>query len=85
MALLWLILIGAFAGWLAGQFIKGHGLDLVGEVILGVIAAFVGSYFVRSVGVDLGGGLIGSLIMALIGAIILLFVTRLFTRRRAWS
>lgn len=83
------MIIGAIAGWLAGQFMKGNGFGLVGDIIVGVIGAFLGGYLFRSVGAELGGGLIGSLIVAFVGAVVLLFVVRLFTGRRTgrrlWS
>ncbi len=31
------LLIGAAAGWLAGQVVKGAGYGLVGNIILGII------------------------------------------------
>lgn len=90
MALLWFVIIGAIAGWLAGRFMKGHGFGLLGDIIVGVIGAFVGAWLFGLAGVHLGGGLIGSLIVAFVGAVALLFVVRLFTgrsssRRRMWS
>ncbi len=89
MWLLWLLVIGAVAGWLAGQFMRGNGFGLVGDIIVGVIGAFIGGYVFRAVGANLGGGMIGSIIVAFIGAVLLLFVVRLFTGRRAgrrlWS
>jgi uncharacterized membrane protein YeaQ/YmgE (transglycosylase-associated protein family) len=83
MALLWFVLIGAIAGWLAGQFMKGHGFGLLGDIIVGVIGAFVGGWVFRAVGAEIGGGLAGSLIVAFAGAVLLLFIVRLFTGRRA--
>lgn len=89
MGLLWFVVIGAIAGWLAGQFMKGNGFGLLGDIIVGVIGAFIGGYLFRAVGVELGGGLVGSLIVAFVGAVALLFVVRLFTGRRGgrrlWS
>lgn len=88
MSFIWFIVIGAIAGWLAGQFMKGNGFGLFGDIIVGVIGAFIGGYLFRAVGVELGG-LIGSLVVAFVGAVLLLFVVRLFTGRRAgrkvWS
>jgi len=89
MALLWFVIIGAIAGWLAGQFMKGSGFGLLGDIIVGVIGAFLGGYLFRVLGLHIGGGLIGSLIVAFIGAVVLLFIVRLFTSRRSgrrsWS
>jgi len=89
MELLWFVIIGAIAGWLAGQFMKGNGFGLLGDIIVGVIGAFIGRYLFHALGMQLGGGLVGSLIVAFIGAVVLLFVVRLFTGRRSgrrlWS
>ena len=82
MALLWLIIIGAIAGWLAGQFMRGNGFGLVGDIIVGIIGSFLGGYLLRRTGMEIGHGLLGSLLVAFIGAVVLLFVVRLFTGRR---
>ena len=42
MSLLWFILIGIAAGWLAGQLMKGGGFGLVGDLVVGVIGALLG-------------------------------------------
>jgi len=88
MGWIWFIVIGALAGWLAGQFMRGDGFGLIGDIIVGIIGAFIGGYLFRAAGINLGGGLIGSLIVAFVGAVILLFVVRLFagrSGRRSWS
>lgn len=89
MGLLWFIIIGAIAGWLAGQFMRGNGFGLLGDIIVGVIGAFIGGYLFSVAGVGLGGGLLGSLVVAFLGAVVLLFIVRLFNGRRSgrrlWS
>lgn len=82
MELLWFVLIGAIAGWLAGQFMKGYGFGLVGDIVVGVIGAFIGGFVFPAAGVEIDGGLLGNLIVAFLGAVVLLFVVRLFTGRR---
>ena len=44
----WLI-VGLVAGWLAGQFMKGGGYGLVGDIVMGVIGAFVGACIVIAI------------------------------------
>ena len=80
MNLLWFLLIGIAAGWLAGQLMKGGGYGLVGDLVLGVIGAFVGGWLFGVMGVSTGGGLIGSLITATIGAVVLIFCSRMLKR-----
>ena len=76
---IWLI-IGAVAGWLAGQVMSGGGFGLVGDIIVGIIGAFIAGALFPRLGFNLGGGILGSIIAAAIGAIILLFVVRLVRR-----
>ncbi len=76
---IWL-LIGAIAGWLAGQIVKGGGFGLIGDIIVGIVGAFIAGELFPRLGFDLGGGVLGSIIAAAIGAILLLFVLRLIRR-----
>lgn len=77
--IIWLI-IGAVAGWLAGQFVKGGGFGLVVDIIVGIVGAFIGGWLAGVLGISLGGGIIASIITATVGAVILLFVVRLLKR-----
>ena len=81
--LIWFIVIGAIAGWLAGQLMKGRGFGLIGDIIVGILGAFLGAYLFRISGISMGGGLVGSLIVAFVGAVVLLFIVRLIAGRRS--
>lgn len=78
--LLWLI-IGAVAGWLAGEFTKGSGFGLVGNIVIGILGAIVGGYLAGLIGLG-GGGIIWTTIIATIGAIIVLYIASLVAGRR---
>ena len=80
MNLLWFLVVGLIAGWLAGLLVKGGGYGLVGDLVVGVIGALLGGYLFSTFGVSAGGGLLGSIIVATIGAVILLFLLRLIKR-----
>jgi uncharacterized membrane protein YeaQ/YmgE (transglycosylase-associated protein family) len=80
MNLLWFLIVGLVAGWLAGTLVKGGGFGLVGDLIVGVVGAFVGGFLFSTFGVSAGGGLIGSIVVATIGAVVLLFLVRLIKR-----
>jgi uncharacterized membrane protein YeaQ/YmgE (transglycosylase-associated protein family) len=80
MGLIWFIVIGLVAGWLAGQIMKGGGFGVVGDIIVGVIGAVIGGFLFQRSGAFAGSGLLGSLIVATIGAVILLFVLRLIKK-----
>lgn len=76
----WFILIGMCAGWLAGQFMKGSGFGLVGNLIVGVIGALLGGFTFNLVGLA-AYGLLGQLIVATVGAVLLLVLLRLLRPR----
>ena len=78
--LLVFLIVGAVAGWLAGQIVKGHGFGLVGNIIVGIVGAFIAGWLLPMVGLNIGGGIIAAIINALIGAVILLFLIGLFKR-----
>ncbi len=80
MGLLWFLLIGLIAGWLAGMLVKGGGFGVIGDMVVGVLGALLGGVLFTKLGVSSGGGMIGSIIVATIGAIILIFILRLIKR-----
>jgi uncharacterized membrane protein YeaQ/YmgE (transglycosylase-associated protein family) len=71
--LIYFLLIGLAAGWLAGKVMKGHSFGLVGNLVVGVIGAVLGGFLFGLLGL-LAVGLIGSLVSATVGAIVLLFL-----------
>lgn len=80
--LIWLIL-GAVAGWLAGQIMKGHGLGTLGNIVVGIVGSFVGGWLGGKLGIagaTTGGLSLASILTALGGAIIVLFVVGLIKR-----
>ena len=79
-ALIWFLLVGLIAGWLAGQVMKGGGYGVIGDMIVGVIGALLGGWLFGRLGISAGGGLIGAIIVAFIGAVILIFLLRVIKR-----
>lgn len=75
--IIWLI-IGAIAGWLAGQIMAGGGFGLVGNIVVGIVGAFVAGWLFPSFWPM--GGMVGAIIHAALGAIIVLFVVGLIKR-----
>lgn len=75
MHLIWLLIIGVLAGWLAGHVTRGRGFGLLGDMVVGVIGAWLGSVVLHVFGLY-SFGFIGSLVTAVIGAVILLTLIR---------
>ena len=74
--LLYWILVGLIAGWLAGVVMKGGGYGIVVDIVLGMLGAIVGGWIFSVLGIGGGGGLIGGIVVAFIGAVALVAVTR---------
>ena len=74
--LLWFLLVGLIAGFLAGKIMKGSGFGVVGDLVVGVLGAFLGGWLFSALGIT-AGGLLGAILVALVGALILLWLVRL--------
>ena len=72
--------LGAVAGWLAGQIMRGGGFGLLWNIIIGIIGGFIGGWLMSLLHIQ-KGGMIWELIVAVIGAIVLLFVVSLFKKK----
>ncbi len=64
--MVWFLLVGLVAGWLAGKITKGSGYGVLGDIVIGVIGAFIGGFLFRLVGIS-AGGTIGSALERVIG------------------
>lgn len=76
MILIWFLLIGLAAGWLAGEIMKSKR-GLAGNLVIGVAGAFIGGFLGRVIGLS-ATGLIGSLILATLGAVVLIWAINRF-------
>jgi len=77
MDIVWFLLIGLVAGWLASLITKREGKGIVSYLIIGVIGALLGGCLFRLLHL-VAYGLLGELVVATVGAVILLFVLRKF-------
>lgn len=80
MGLVYALLIGALAGWLAGKIMKGGGFGALLNIILGIVGGIVGNWLFGTLGVNIGSGIVGDLITGVIGAVAILFVAGLFKK-----
>ena len=74
------ILVGLIAGWLAGQVMKGGGYGVLMDIVLGLLGGIVGGWVFSSLGVWPGGGIVGSIVVSFVGAVILVGITRMLKR-----
>ena len=80
--LLIILVVGAIAGWLAGQIMRGIGFGLIWNIVIGLVGALIGGWLLPRLGIVIGGGILAAIINATIGAVILLAIVGLVQRRR---
>lgn len=73
------LIIGALAGWLAGNFMKGKGFGLIGNIIVGIVGSVIGGFLFTLIGLG-AAGFIGSLVTATVGAVVLLYIIGLIKK-----
>jgi uncharacterized membrane protein YeaQ/YmgE (transglycosylase-associated protein family) len=77
---LWWLLVGLVAGFLASRVMRGGGYGLIGDIVVGLIGAFIGGWLAGFLGLGGSSSLIVSIVIAFIGACILLAILRAVTR-----
>ncbi|MGN6186157.1 MAG: GlsB/YeaQ/YmgE family stress response membrane protein [Thermoanaerobaculia bacterium] len=78
-SLIWFLLVGLIAGWLAGRVMRGGGFGVIGDMIVGIIGAIIGGWLFGKLGIA-AGGLIGAIVTAFVGAVILIAILRAIRR-----
>lgn len=78
-SLLWSLIIGGVAGWLAGQFMKGAGFGILINIILGIVDGIVGGFLFGLLGLK-AYGLIGSILVSAVGAVVVLWLARMIKK-----
>ncbi len=82
MELVYSILIGIGAGFIAGQLTKGSGFGWIGNLIVGALGALLGGFVFGLLGMS-AGNLLGRLVSATAGAVLLLFLLSLARKKNA--
>ena len=78
MAIVWWLLVGLIAGFLASVVMRGGGYGVVGDIVVGLVGALIGGFLANLLGLG-ASGLIGTIIVAFIGACILIALLRAFS------
>lgn len=79
------IVVGVVAGFLAKAVVPGEGPGgVLGDLVVGVAGAVIGGWLMNSFGNAGATGInIWSIFVAFVGAVVLLFIIRALTGRRA--
>jgi|SRR2546421_6205856 len=86
---LWWLVVGLIAGFLASRVMSGGGYGLIGDIVVGIIGAIIGGWLAGFLGIG-SYGLIGTIVVAFIGACILIAIVHAVsggrsTRSRRWG
>ena len=79
--MLYSIIVGLIAGWLAGQVMRGGGYGILIDILLGLVGGVIGGWLFGALGLSIGGGVIGSIVVSFVGAVILVALSRAIRRR----
>lgn len=66
------ILIGALAGFLAGHILRGEGYGAIGNIVLGILGGLVGGFAFSLIGFH-SDGIIADIISGTVGAVALVY------------
>ena len=80
MGLLWVLIIGGLAGFIAGKIMRGEGFGVIVDIIVGIVGGWIGSWLLGVLGIWHNGGLISTLVVSILGAIVLIWLIRLIKR-----
>jgi uncharacterized membrane protein YeaQ/YmgE (transglycosylase-associated protein family) len=80
MEILWFLIVGGIAGWLAGLIMKGRGFGIGGNIVVGVVGAVIGGLMFGAFGIGTADNILGSILVATLGAVVLLFLVNMFRR-----
>jgi len=77
MELLYTLLVGGIAGWLAGTLIRGGSFGIVLNIIVGIIGAFIGNWLLPILNISFEfAPFVNEVLEATIGAGVLLIAIR---------
>ncbi len=79
MTIIYFLIIGLIAGWMAGLIMQGRGFGVIGNIVVGIIGALIGGYITGWLGIQ-EGGVIASILTSVLGAVVLLGLVSLVRR-----
>jgi len=73
--LIWAVVIGFIAGWLAGKVMRGGGYGVPMDIVLGIVGGVIGRVVFGLLGLS-ASSVTGSIIVSFVGAVILIWLVR---------
>jgi len=79
--MIWAILIGVLAGFLAGKIMNGSGYGILMDLLLGFVGGIVGRFVFGLIGIG-ATGIIGGILISTAGAMMLIWIVRMMKSSR---
>lgn len=79
--LLYSLLVGGVAGWLAGNFMKGGGYGIIMNILLGIIGGVVAGWVFTKLEINFIDGIVGDILKGAIGAALVLLIAGLVKKK----
>lgn len=79
MSVIWLLIIGAAAGFIATRLMRIEA-DIITTVVIGMLGALIGGLVLRALLAVMGFG--AGLVGAILGALLLIWLWQLYTGRK---
>jgi uncharacterized membrane protein YeaQ/YmgE (transglycosylase-associated protein family) len=76
--IVWWMIVGLLAGWLAGVVTRGRGFGCLADIVIGLVGAVIGGWVFSKLGIQ-AWGFFGSVAAATVGAVLLVAVARLLS------
>jgi uncharacterized membrane protein YeaQ/YmgE (transglycosylase-associated protein family) len=78
-AVVWWLIVGLIAGFLASLVMRGGGYGIIGDIVIGIVGALIGGFLANLFGIG-AVGFVGTIIIAFVGACILIAILRAVSR-----
>lgn len=72
---LYIIIVGAIAGWLGGLITQGRGFGILGNIVVGILGGLIGGWLFGLFNIQ-AGGFYGEIFTAIIGALVLIWLSK---------
>ncbi len=76
------LLVGAIAGWIGGQIMKGSGFGLIGNIVVGIVGSVLGGWLFDFLQIETPNNFMGAIVTAVGGAIVLLWVAKMMNAKK---
>jgi uncharacterized membrane protein YeaQ/YmgE (transglycosylase-associated protein family) len=80
-SIIMMLIIGAVAGWAAGQIMKERSLGLLGNIVVGIIGSVVGGKILSMLHIYPSHDFFGTLVSSVLGAVVVLWVVNFIKSR----